>query len=248
MTRHFLFAATISLSLFIIQTAIAQTVAMPPTTTEMASAQRMDEVIVKSPKNAGVMPYDAVYERLKRFRDSKLDRVKLEVRIKPYDQSVKQEDVRVSLVNDTQSLPLKIAADGLIELPMRDDIYRTDAEFRSNQPKGKLTAALGVALIWSPTSHEVEYAEIEESVRQLELAAKDLAGWLLYTLFFPSLEKVDIPIRYAQANNQTLDVVKNGRIIKSFKADDKGVLTFRLDRRWREWQPKLVFSEVPPKI
>jgi hypothetical protein len=152
------------------------------------------------------------------------------------------------LVNDTQSLPLKIAADGLIELPMREDFYNTDAELRSNQVKGKLTAAVGIALIWSPTTHEVTYAEIEESIRQLELAAKDVAGWLLYTLFFPSLENIDIPIRYSQANGQTLDIVKDGRVVKSFKADDKGVLTFRLDRRWREWQPKLVFSELPPRI
>jgi hypothetical protein len=63
-----------------------------------------------------------------------------------------------------------------------------------------------------------------------------------------SLENIDIPIRYKHANGQTLDIMKDGRVIKSFKADDKGVLTFRLDRRWREWQPKFVFSEIPSKI
>jgi hypothetical protein len=189
-----------------------------------------------------------VYERLKRFRDSKLDRVKLEVRVTPGDESIKQDEIRVALVNDAQSLPIKIAADGLIELPLKDELYKTDAEFRTNQPKGKMKGSLGIALIWSPTTHEVEYAEIEESIRQLEMAAKDVAGWILYTLFFPSLEKVDIPIRYPSANGQTLDIMKDGRVIKSFKADDKGVLTFRLDRRWREWQPKFVFSEIPSKI
>ncbi|MGL4233771.1 MAG: DUF2987 domain-containing protein [Casimicrobium sp.] len=246
MTRPFLLAA--ALSLYSMQAAIAQNAATPTMTNEASSAQRMDEVIVKSPKNAAVMPYDTVYERLKRFRDSKLDRVKLEVRITPSDESLKQEDIRVALVNDAQSLPLKIAADGLIELPLKDEFYKTDAEFRTNQPKGKMKASLGIATAWAPTSNEVEYAEIEECVRQLEMAAKDVAGWILYTLFFPSLENIDLPIRYAKANGQTLDVVKDGRVIKSFKADDKGVLTFRLDRRWREWQPKLVFSELPPKI
>jgi Protein of unknown function (DUF2987) len=247
MPRHFSVATAILCSLCAVSYAIAQN-ASPPTTNDTSNVQRIDEVIVKSPKNAAVMPYDGMYERLKRFHDSKLDRVKLEVRVKPVDQSIKQEEIRVALVNDAQSVPLKIAADGLIELPLRDDFYKTDAEFRANQPKGTLSASLGIATTWSPSAHEVEYAEIEECVRQLELAAKDVAGWLLYTLFFPSLEKVDLPIRYAVANGQTLDIVKDGRVIKSFKADDKGVLTFRLDRRWRDWQPKFVFSEIPPKI
>lgn len=247
MIRYFSAATVILSSLCATSIAFAQNPAQP-ITGGAANVQRIDEVIVKSPKNAAVMPYDGMYERLKRFHDSKLDRVKIEVRVTPADQSVKQDEIRVALVNDTQSLPLKIAADGLIDLPLRADFYKTDAEFRANQPKGKLSTSLGISTTWSPAGHEVEYAEIEECVRQMEMAAKDVAGWLLYTLFFPSLEKVDLPIRYATANGQTLDIVKDGRVIKSFKADDKGVLTFRLDRRWREWQPKFVFSEIPPKI
>jgi Protein of unknown function (DUF2987) len=248
MKRHLLLAITASLSLSTIQFATAQSTVPPSVATETTSTQRMDEVIVKSPKNAAVMPYDTVYERLKRFRDSKLDRVKLEVRVTPADENVKQDEIRVALVNDAQNLPLKIAADGLTELPLKDEFYKTDAELRANQPKGKMKVSLGIATAWVPTSNEVEYAEIEECARQLEMAAKDVAGWILYTLFFPSLENVDLPVRYAKPNGQTLDIVKDGRVIKSFKADDKGVLTFRLDRRWREWQPKLVFSELPPKI
>lgn len=219
-----------------------------PITNDATNAQRIDEVIVKSPKNAAVMPYDGMYERLKRFQDSKLDRVKIEVRVTPADQSIQESEIRVALVNDAQSVPLKIAADGLIELPVRADFYKTEAEFRANQPKGKLRVSLGVSTTWSPPGHEVEYAEIEECMRQVEVAAKDVAGWLVYTLFFPSFERLDLRIRYPRANSQTLDIVNDGRVIKTFKADDKGVLTFRLDRRWREWQPKFVFSEIPPKI
>jgi hypothetical protein len=244
---HFSVLAVFLCSLCAIPYANSQSIA-PPTTNDISSAQRIEEVIVKSPKIAAVMPYDTVYERLKRFRESKLDRVRLEVRVKPVDLTLKQDEIRVALVNDAQSVPLKIAADGLIELPLRDDFYKTDAEFRANQAKGKLATSLGISTTWSPPGHEVEYAEIEECVRQMEIAAKDVAGWLLYALFFPSLENVDLPIRYATANGQTLNIVKDGRVIKSFKADDQGVLTFRLDRRWREWQPKFVFSEIPPKI
>ncbi len=215
---------------------------------DAASAPRLEEVIVKSPKNAAVMSYDAAYERLKRFRDSNLDRVKLEIRITPADKNIRQDEIRVALVNDAQSLPLKIAADGLVDIPVRDDLYKTDAELRTNQPKGKLSLSVGIALNWSFASKEIPYNEVEESMRQLERGGKDVLGWIAYTLFFPSFENVDIPVRYPKANGQTLDVVKDGRVIKSFKADDKGVLTFRLDRRWREWQPTLVFSESPPKI
>jgi hypothetical protein len=63
-----------------------------------------------------------------------------------------------------------------------------------------------------------------------------------------SLENIDIPICHKHANGQTLDIVRDDRVIKSFEADDKGVLTFRLDRLWREWQPKFVFSEMPSKF
>jgi hypothetical protein len=237
------FLSLLTLSVAFTQDASAQT----SVTDTPWSAQRVEEIIVKSPKNAAVMPYDAVYERLKRFNDSKLDRVKLEIKITPAKPGITQSDIRVAVVNETQSVPLKIDADGGVELIVRDDLYKTDAEFRTNQVKDSMKVSLGIATAWTPTTNEVEYAEIEECVRQLQLGAKDVAGWLLYTLFFPSIDKLDIPIQYAKAGGQTLDIVKDGRVIKSFKADDKGKLTFRLDRRWSEWQPKLVFSEIPPK-
>ncbi len=211
-----------------------------PTTT------RVEELVVRNPKNAAVTPYDAVYERMKRFRDSKLDRVSLDVRVKSNAPDIKQSDIRVSLVNDTQSLPLKLDIDGRIELPLREDFYKTNAELLTNQPKGTLSTSVTIGVSWDGAD-ELPYAEVEETIRQLQMAGKDVLGWFGYMIFFPSVYSIDIPIQYKTPGQQRLDIVRDGKIIQSFVADEKGLLKFRLDRRWAEWQPVLRFSERPPK-
>jgi hypothetical protein len=154
--------------------------------------------------------------------------------------------IRIALVNDTQSVRVAIDADGRVELPVRPDRYKMNAEFRSNQPKGSLTSTITISVGWSGGS-EIPYSEAGETVRQLETGAKDLLGWFGHMLFFPSITRVDIPIQYKTPNGERLDIVKGGKIIQTLTADEKGLLVFRLDRRWSEWQPKLVFSEAPPK-
>lgn len=207
---------------------------------------RVEELVVRNPKNAAVTPYDAVYERLKRFRDSKLDRVSLVIRVTPSSQEVKQSDIRVSLVNDAQSLPLKLDVDGRIELPLREDFYKTNAELLTNQPKGTLSTSVTIGVSWDGAD-ELPYAEVEETIRQLQMAGKDVLGWFGYMIFFPSVYSINIPIQYKTPNQQRMDVLRDGRVIQSFVADEKGLLKFRLDRRWTEWQPVLRFSERPPK-
>ena len=100
----------------------------------ISAAQAVDtqfeEVIVKSPKNAAMMPYDDVYVRLKRMEESKLDRVRMQIKVTPKDESVKLADVRVAIVNDTTSLPVRLGADGTVTVPMRAELYKTDAEIR----------------------------------------------------------------------------------------------------------------------
>lgn len=212
-----------------------------------AGAERVEEVVVISPKNAAVMPYDSVYERLKRLQDSKIDRVALQIKVTAKDPKIKLSDVRVALVNDQLSIPIPIAQDGTVKLPLRADMYNTDAELRSNQPKGMIGGSVTLGINWS-IAGEIPYSEVEETVRQLQTAAKDVLGWLGYMLFFPSITNVDIPITYSQPSGQTLKVMKEGRAIHTFTADEKGVLTFRLDPRWKDWQPTLIFSHQPPKI
>jgi Protein of unknown function (DUF2987) len=214
---------------------------------ESAAFERIDEVVVISPKNAAVMPYDSVYERLKRLQDSKIDRVALQIKITTKDPKIKLSDVRVALVNDKLSIPVPIGSDGTVNLPLRPDMYNTDAELRSNQPKGMIGGSITLAINWSMAG-EIPYAEVEETVRQLQTAAKDVLGWVGYMLFFPTITKVDVPIQYPEARGQTLKIMKDGRAIQTFTADDKGLLTFRLDPRWRDSQPTLIFSEQPPKL
>ena len=84
-----------------------------------------------------MMPYDDVYVRLKRMEESKLDRVRMQIKVTPKDESVKLADVRVAIVNDATSLPVRLGADGTVTVPMRAELYKTDAEIRSNQPKGQ---------------------------------------------------------------------------------------------------------------
>jgi hypothetical protein len=250
--------ATIALlSLIVAAASFAQpaTAPTPPTTAsappEIANAEPrsptvVDTVIVKNPKHAAVMPYDIAYERLKRMQDSKLDRVRLQIKITPKDDSVKLADVRAAIVNDTASVPLPIAKDGSIELPVRPDLYKTDAEIRTNQPKGSLSAGVSLGVGW-PGGSEIAYADVEETVRQLQHAGKDLMGWFAYMVFFPSLTNFEVPIQFPVPRGQTMKVTKDGRVVETYTADDKGLLKFRLKREWEMLQPTLVFSEALPK-
>jgi hypothetical protein len=85
-----------------------------PVTPTMPTLDRVETVVVKNPKNAAVMSYDTAYERLKRMQDSKLDRIKLEVRVKMKDPAVPLSNLRVAIVNDAINVPLKVRPDGLI--------------------------------------------------------------------------------------------------------------------------------------
>lgn len=207
--------------------------------------QQLDTVIVKSPKNAAVMPYDAAYERLKRLQDSKLDRIRLQIKIAPNREDVKLADVRVAIVNDSASVNLPIAADGTIELPLRPDLYRTDAEIRSNQEKGSLKGSITLGVNW-PGGSEIAWTEIEETVRQLQHAGKDVMGWFAYMLFFPSMHNVEVPVQFPVPRGQTMKVMKDGHVVETYTVDDKGLLKFRLKPGWAQLQPTLVFSEVLP--
>jgi hypothetical protein len=207
----------------------------------------IDKVVVQYPKNAAVMAYDEAYERLKRLQDSKLDRVRLQIMVKPKDPNVKPSDVRAAIVSDTVTVPLLIAADGTVNLPLRPDLYKVGAEIRSNQPKGTMEASVNFGVSWS-AGKEVPYAEIEETARQIQVAGKDLMGWFGYLLFFPSLANFEVPVQYPVPNGQTMTVMKDNRVIERYTADSKGLLTFRLKRNWAGLQPTLVFSEpMPPQ-
>lgn len=233
-------------SALLVSLAVALQASAQPAGDAGAASSQVEPVIVKSAKNAAVMPYDDVYERLKRMQDSKLDRIRLQIKIAPARDDVKLADVRVAIVNDNVSVNLPVAADGTIELPLRSDLYKTDAEIRSNQAKGSLKGSITLGVGWEGGS-EIAYADVEETVRQIQMGGKDLMGWFAYLLFFPSLANFEVPVQFPKANGQTMKVMKDGRVIETYVADDKGLLKFRLKREWSTLQPMLVFSEAPPK-
>ena len=236
----------IAVTTFVLLFALPLAVTAQSVTTEGTAATSVETVIVKSAKNAAMMPYDDVYERLKRMQDAKLDRIRLQIKISPKRDDLKLSDVRVAIVNDDTSVNLPIAADGRIDVPLRGDLYKTDAEIRSNQPKGSLGGSISLEVGWDG-GKEIPYAEIEETVRQFQRGGKDLMGWFAYLVFFPSFESFEVPVQFPKANGQTMKVMKDGRLIETYSADDKGLLKFRLKREWSTLQPTLVFSEAPPK-
>jgi Protein of unknown function (DUF2987) len=224
----------------------AATTSFAQTDASAAAPTVVETVILKNPKNAAVMSYDVAYDRLQRMQDSRLDRVRLKITVKPRDDGVKLANVRAAIVNDTLSVPLPIAADGSIELPLRAELYKTDAEIRTNQVKDSLTANVSLGVGW-PGGQEIAYADVEETVRQVQVAGKDIMGWFGYLLFFPSMSNFDVPVQFAAPRGQTMKVMKDGRVVETYTADDKGLLKFRLKRSWSELQPTLLFSEALPK-
>ena len=239
-------SSVIAVTTFVLLFALPLAVTAQSVTTDGTAATSVETVIVKSAKNAAMMPYDDVYERLKRMQDAKLDRIRLQIKISPKRDDLKLSDVRVAIVNDNISVNLPIAADGRIDVPLRGDLYKTDAEIRINQPKGSLGGSVSLEVGWDG-GKEIPYAEIEETVRQFQRGGKDLMGWFAYLVFFPSFESFEVPVQFPKADGQTMKVMKDGRVIETYSADDKGLLKFRLKREWSTLQPTLVFSEAPPK-
>ncbi len=116
----------------------------------------------------------------------------------------------------------------------------------TNRPKGSLKATVNLGVGWVG-GKEIAYAEVEETVRQFQRGGKDLMGWFAYLIFFPSFESFEVPVQFPKANGQTMKAMKDGRVIETRGADEKGLLKFRLKREWSTLQPILVVSEAPPK-
>ena len=106
--------ASLILTIAVIATNSSDAFAQSASPVPEIAATPMEAIIVKSAKNAAVMPYDDVYERLKRMQDSKLDRIRLQIKIAPARDDIKLADVRIAIVNDNASVNLPIAADGTI--------------------------------------------------------------------------------------------------------------------------------------
>ena len=66
-------------------------------------------------------------------------------------------------------------------------------------------------------------------------------------LLFPSLANFEVPVQFPQPRNQTMRVMKDGRVVETYSVDDKGLLKFKLKRDWEKLQPTLVGSEALPK-
>ena len=103
------------------------------------------------------------------MQDSKLDRVRLQIKVVPKQDGLSLADVRVAIVSRKASVNLPIAADGAIDLPLRADPYQTDAEIRSNQIMGALEGFIKLAVSW-PSGSEISYSEVEETARQIQMA------------------------------------------------------------------------------
>lgn len=75
-----------------------------------------------------------------------------------------------------------------------------------------------------------------------------MLGWFGYMLFFPSLANFEMPVQFPVPRAQTMKVMKDGRVIETYSAGDKGLLKFKLKREWEKLQPTVVFSDALPKL
>ncbi len=67
-------------------------------------------------------------------------------------------------------------------------------------------------------------------------------------LFFPSLANFEVPVQFPVPRAQTIKVIKDGRVIETHSADDKGLRKFKLKRDLEKLQPTLIFSDALPKL
>ena len=90
---QFLSRLAVAASAFLVSLTFTSAASAQSATSDGPLATSIETVIVKSPKNAAMMPYDDVYERLKRMQDSKLDRIRLQIKIAPARDDIDRKSV-----------------------------------------------------------------------------------------------------------------------------------------------------------
>jgi hypothetical protein len=208
---------------------------------EHAASQLLDKVEVHMPREPAMMPYKDAYEMLHKFSESgKYNRLDLKVLVKSRNKTVKPEDIRLRLVGDTLDIPIDIAADGRVRVPLMPEALLDNAEIISNQPRKSLSA--GIEFVCRlPAGERFSYRELMQMLPQADQAIREFVPWYIRWLV-PAMSAVEF--RFPKGVSATATVLLNDRS-EQFHADEKGHVRVRLEKNWLTTDTEIVLSATP---
>jgi hypothetical protein len=139
-------------------------------------------------------------------------------------------------LNDGQLLPVKIAPDGRVDMPIRQDWADDGTVLQSNQPKGVVMVAMNLdARI--PPGTKMSYGQLTESLPILERGISEYAGFMSFMA--PDVKA--LVLKFGKPGHTAVLTLPDGKK-KSWAADAKG----QIELPWNaKWAPGIVELSAP---
>ena len=135
-------------------------------------------------------------------------------------------DFRLQVKVKGQVVPVAVAADGTVQLPIRQDWADAGAMIQSNQPKGTVSVSMNFDAR-TPPGTRMSYAQLTESAPVLERGISEMAG--LLSFMAPGVKA--LVLKWEQPGHTAVLTLPNGKK-KSWKADAKGRIELPWEPKW----------------
>ena len=203
--------------------------------------QQIERVEVRAVRDPAMMPYKDAYSMLSKFQSTdKYDRLDLKVMVISKDKTIKPSAIALRLVGDTLDVPITVAVDGRVQVPLLPEALLDNAEIVSNQPKKSLEAHAEF-VIRLPVTQRYSYREVMGVLPQADQALREFVPWYLRWLA-PSFSAVEF--RFVQGVRATA-VVQLENHVERFVADERGRVRVRLHKDWLALNPDITLSAMP---
>jgi hypothetical protein len=135
-------------------------------------------------------------------------------------------DYKLRLKVKDEVIPVAIAADGTVNMPIRQDWADAGAVILTNQPKGRVVVSLSFNSR-VPPGVRMSYAQLTEAAPVLERGIREMAG--LMSFMAPKLKS--FTLKFEQAPQTLLLTLPDGKK-RSYKTDAKGLLVLPWEPKW----------------
>jgi hypothetical protein len=135
-------------------------------------------------------------------------------------------DFRLQVKVQGQVVPVVVAPDGRVQLPVRQDWAQAGAVLQSNQPKD----AVGIAMNLDarvPPGTRMSYARLTESAPIMERGISQMAG--LMSFMAPDVKA--LVLEFAEPGHSAVLTLPDGKT-RRWKADAKGRLELPWEPKW----------------
>jgi hypothetical protein len=135
-------------------------------------------------------------------------------------------DCKLQVKVNGQVIPVPVAADGKVNLPIRRDWVDAGALLQTNQPKGRIALALNF-ISRVPPGVRMSYAQLTEAAPVLERGISEVAGFMS----FLAPEVKHFTLKFAQAPQTLVLTLPDGKK-RSYKSDAKGQIVLPWEPKW----------------